>query len=65
MSNNERTAVVVKAAMEKHGIEGQADDYTLAQMLPHGGEFRIIYLHNITMWNSLKLFRGLISFYST
>ncbi|KAF2352765.1 Ras guanine-nucleotide exchange factors catalytic domain [Trinorchestia longiramus] len=37
VSNNERTASVVKAAMEKHGIEEPPDDYTLAQLLPHGG----------------------------
>ena len=38
VSNSERTASVVRAAMEKHGIEEESvDDYTLAQLLPHGG----------------------------
>ncbi|XP_047741257.1 ral guanine nucleotide dissociation stimulator isoform X2 [Hyalella azteca] len=36
VTNNERTASVVKAAMEKHGIDEPPDDYTLAQLLPHG-----------------------------
>lgn len=36
VSNSERTISVVRAAMEKHGIDEPADDYTLAQLLPHG-----------------------------
>lgn len=39
VSNSERTAGVVRAAMEKHGIEHEpVDDYTLAQLLPNGGQ---------------------------
>ncbi|CAG0891347.1 unnamed protein product [Cyprideis torosa] len=36
LSNNERTPAVIRNAMLKHGIEGKADEYTLAQILPHG-----------------------------
>uniref|UniRef100_A0A2P2I5J4 Ral guanine nucleotide dissociation stimulator-like n=1 Tax=Hirondellea gigas TaxID=1518452 RepID=A0A2P2I5J4_9CRUS len=36
VTNSERTGAVVRNAMEKHGIDEPADDYTLAQLLPHG-----------------------------
>ena len=36
VNNSDRTAAVIKAAMEKHGIEENVDDYTLAQLLPNG-----------------------------
>ena len=37
LSNSERTISVIRSAMMKHGIEGNPDDYTLAQLLPDGG----------------------------
>ena len=36
LSNSERTVSVIRSAMMKHGIEGNPDDYTLAQLLPDG-----------------------------
>lgn len=37
LSNNERTAQVVRNAMLKLCLEGNPDDYTLAQVLPDKG----------------------------
>lgn len=39
LSNSERTVSVIRKAMEKHGFEGNPEDYTLAQFLPDGGKF--------------------------
>ncbi|XP_071545611.1 ral guanine nucleotide dissociation stimulator-like 1 isoform X2 [Panulirus ornatus] len=36
LSNSERTVSVIRKAMEKHGFEGNPEDYTLAQFLPDG-----------------------------
>ncbi|XP_066986341.1 ral guanine nucleotide dissociation stimulator-like 1 isoform X3 [Macrobrachium rosenbergii] len=36
LSNSERTISVIRKAMEKHGFEGNPEDYTLAQFLPDG-----------------------------
>ncbi|KAK4292309.1 hypothetical protein Pmani_034906 [Petrolisthes manimaculis] len=36
LSNSERTTSVIRKAMEKHGFEGNPEDYTLAQFLPDG-----------------------------
>ncbi|CAG0880068.1 unnamed protein product [Darwinula stevensoni] len=36
LSNSDRTPSVIRSAMMKHGIEGKPEDYTLAQILPHG-----------------------------
>jgi ral guanine nucleotide dissociation stimulator-like 1 len=38
LGNSERTKSVIANAMLKHGIEGRPEDYTLSQILPHGGE---------------------------
>lgn len=38
LSNSERTVSVIRKAMEKHGFEGNPEDYTLAQFLPDGGK---------------------------
>lgn len=37
LSNSERTPQVIRNAMIKHDIEGNTDDYVLAQLLPDGG----------------------------
>ena len=42
VSNHERTPQVIRNAMVKHGLEGNPDDYVLAQLLPKGGEQSII-----------------------
>jgi len=36
LSNSERTPQVIRNAMIKHDIEGNSDDYVLAQLLPDG-----------------------------
>lgn len=41
LSNSERTVSVIRKAMEKHGFEGNPEDYTLAQFLPDGGKLII------------------------
>jgi len=38
VSNHERTPQVIRSAMLKHALEGNADDYALAQLLPKGVE---------------------------
>ena len=38
LSNSERTPQVIRNAMIKHDVEGNTDDYVLAQLLPDGGE---------------------------
>lgn len=38
LSNNERTPQVIRNAMYKLGLEGNPDQYTLAQVLPEKGE---------------------------
>lgn len=40
VSNHERTPQVIRSAMLKHALEGNADDYALAQLLPKGGKLR-------------------------
>ena len=40
LSNSERTPQVIRNAMIKHDVEGNTDDYVLAQLLPDGGEHR-------------------------
>ena len=42
LSNSERTISVIRKAMEKHGFEGNPEEYTLAQFLPDGGKLIII-----------------------
>lgn len=37
LSNNERTPQVIRNAMYKLGLEGNPDQYTLAQVLPEKG----------------------------
>jgi ral guanine nucleotide dissociation stimulator-like 1 len=37
VSNHERSPQVIRNAMVKHGLEGNPEDYTLAQLLPKGG----------------------------
>lgn len=37
LSNNERTPQVIRNAMLKLGLEGNPDNYTLAQVLPDKG----------------------------
>jgi ral guanine nucleotide dissociation stimulator-like 1 len=39
VSNHERSPQVIRNAMVKHGLEGNPEDYTLAQLLPKGGRF--------------------------
>ncbi|XP_032792835.2 ral guanine nucleotide dissociation stimulator-like 1 isoform X2 [Daphnia magna] len=36
VSNHERSPQVIRNAMVKHGLEGNPEDYTLAQLLPKG-----------------------------
>ncbi|KAG0712339.1 Ral guanine nucleotide dissociation stimulator-like 1 [Chionoecetes opilio] len=36
LGNSERTISVIRKAMEKHGFDGNPDEYTLAQFLPDG-----------------------------
>lgn len=38
LSNNERTPQVIRNAMYKLGLEGNPDQYTLAQVLPEKGK---------------------------
>lgn len=42
VSNHERTPQVIRNAMLKHSLEGNPEDYTLAQILPKGGMTRFI-----------------------
>ena len=37
VSNHERSPQVIRNAMVKHGLEGNPEEYTLAQLLPKGG----------------------------
>lgn len=37
VSNHERSPQVIRNAMVKHGLEGNPEDYTLAQLIPKGG----------------------------
>ena len=38
LSNSERTPQVIRNAMIKHDLEGNTDDFVLAQLLPDAGE---------------------------
>lgn len=44
LSNNERTPQVIRNAMLKLGIEGNPDNYTLAQVLPDKGKQILVYI---------------------
>ena len=47
LSNNERTPQVIRNAMLKLGLEGNPDNYTLAQVLPEKGKHRLCDRHGI------------------
>ena len=43
VSNHERSPQVIRNAMVKHGLEGNPEDFTLAQLLPKGGINVVLY----------------------
>lgn len=49
LSNNERTPQVIRNAMYKLGLEGNPDKYTLAQVLPEKGEWRIFTINKFLL----------------
>lgn len=49
LSNSERTISVIRKAMEKHGFEGNPEDYTLAQFLPDGGKCILTLILTLTL----------------
>ena len=43
VSNHERSPQVIRNAMLKHGLEGNPEDYIIAQLLPKGGSCKLVY----------------------
>lgn len=54
LSNSERTISVIRKAMEKHGFEGNPEDYTLAQFLPDGGRLTLHLCHIMLQYGLLR-----------
>lgn len=56
LSNGDHTPAVVRHALDKHGLEGDPDEFVLAQQLPDSGEDKPLFSGHCSVAGVLKLF---------